>query len=100
MIQFNTVVGLSELNCFEGTVEIKKMEKPPIPAKVVYLKCIKPEAITERQIAEISFMLNATFNNRIIVKGQHLIFSFYGLKPKFKVCIRTLFKKPYKLVRE
>ncbi|XKL60010.1 hypothetical protein PGB90_001026 [Kerria lacca] len=82
---FLTKQSLGELDCFEGPVEIKKVEKPPVPAKNIVLKLIKPESMSETQITEISFMLSANFNNKIILCGQYLVFSFYGQRPKFKI---------------
>ena len=79
--------GLRELNCFEGPVEVKKIENAPLPAKLVSLKLIKPEVMSETQVIEITQMLSITFNNRVILNGQFLVVNFYGLKPKFKVCL-------------
>lgn len=82
---FFVIAGLRELNCFEGPVEVKKIENIPLPAKLVTLKLIKPEMMSETQIIEITQMLSMSFNSRVIINGQFLVVNFYGLKPKFKV---------------
>ncbi|XP_065226445.1 ATPase family gene 2 protein homolog A [Planococcus citri] len=82
---FLTKQSLRELDCFEGPVEVRKIENVPQPAKHVTLKLIKPEVLTEMQITEITKMLSITFGNRVVFNGQFLIVNFYGLKPKFKI---------------
>ena len=76
---------MHELNDAEGAVEIRKMENTPSLAKVIYVEWLQDEVLSENQKTEITYMLGARYNNRIVAEGQHLIFTFYGLRPKLKV---------------
>lgn len=79
-------LGLTELDYEEGPVEVKKLEKLPLPVREICLKLIEPQLISENQISDMKFLLSATFVNRIIVTGQYLLYYYYGMYPKFKVC--------------
>lgn len=76
---------MRELDYDEGPVEVKKLEKLPLPAREICLELIEPQLISENQISEMKFLLSATFVNKIIVSGQYLLYYYYGMCPKFKV---------------
>lgn len=64
---------------------MRKLDNVPLPAKLITVKLIKPESMSEAQIIEVTQMLSKSFGNRVILNGQFLVVNFYGLKPKFKV---------------
>lgn len=77
--------GTRELNDAEGAVEIRKMQCPPLLAETIFVEWLQEGAFSENQVDEITYMLSAHYNNKIIVTGQKLIFSYFGLKPTLKV---------------
>ena len=76
---------MHELNDPEGAVEVRRMEYSPLLAKTVLVRWLREETHPKCQITEITYMLSARYNNKIVTKGQNLIFNFYGLKATMKV---------------
>lgn len=85
-LKYYSFSALNELDYEEGPVQVKRLEKPPLPAREICLELIAPQIISENQTSEMEFLLSATFVDKIIVSGQYLIYYYFGMCPKFKVC--------------